>query len=275
MIFGMVMVRTVAQKSGAPPMNAGSMFFSVLIYGLLAAFFITMGIGSIRARRWARALMLVVSWLWLVVGIGSVIAMVFLFGHMFDKMAAGGQMPQAAIAIVKIVTTVFMTLFYIILPAIFVFFYRSPHVKATCEQLDPVPRWTDRCPLPVLALVLMFGYAACCMPAMGFYNWAIPCFGRIITGAPGAAMVVVFAAVWGWMAWAASRQKIEAWWAAILITCFWAASACTTFARVNIMDFYAQMKFPKEQLDLMKSFMPDQSALIAFGAIWFVAFIGR
>ena len=72
MIFGMVMSHTLAQKNGAAvPVNPGSIIFTALLYGLMAAFFLVMGIGSIRARRWARALMLVGSSMWLGVGIGS------------------------------------------------------------------------------------------------------------------------------------------------------------------------------------------------------------
>jgi len=39
---------------------------SILFYALLAVLFVWLGIGSIMARRWARALVLVSSWFWLV-----------------------------------------------------------------------------------------------------------------------------------------------------------------------------------------------------------------
>jgi hypothetical protein len=49
---------------------------------------------------------------------------------------------------------VFNGVVFVLLPAIWTYFYRSPHVKATCEARDPVARWTDACPLPVLGFCL-------------------------------------------------------------------------------------------------------------------------
>ena len=41
----------------------------LISYATLAAAFATLGVGSILARRWARALTLILSWLWLVTGL--------------------------------------------------------------------------------------------------------------------------------------------------------------------------------------------------------------
>lgn len=49
--------------------NAATAGFGLLVYGGLAVFFVTIGIGSLRARRWARTLMLVAAWMWLVSGL--------------------------------------------------------------------------------------------------------------------------------------------------------------------------------------------------------------
>ena len=51
------------------------------------------------------------------------------------------------------VTAVFMLL----LPAAFLVFYQRASVRATCQRRDPQARWTDRCPLPVLAVSLTAG----------------------------------------------------------------------------------------------------------------------
>ncbi len=42
---------------------------AIAFYGLLAVVLIWLGIGSTMARRWARALLLIFSWTWLILGL--------------------------------------------------------------------------------------------------------------------------------------------------------------------------------------------------------------
>ena len=63
MILGMIASRTFEDVSAAG-MSARMMVPGVLFYVIVAVWFIWMGIGSIKARRWARALVLVTSWLY-------------------------------------------------------------------------------------------------------------------------------------------------------------------------------------------------------------------
>ena len=96
MVALMFVSLAVASRLGpaaAGSMNAGMMIPATLIYILAALWFITMGVGSILARRWARALILVSSWIWLIAGImGLVFALSFMPG-MFDNMGESGQIP--------------------------------------------------------------------------------------------------------------------------------------------------------------------------------------
>jgi hypothetical protein len=226
--------------AGAPQGGQG-VAAGIAIYLLAAACFLTLGIGSILARRWARALMLVVSWLWLVVGVLSLVAMVFLLpmvrtvtGRAFEQAAAqqppAGPVPDPALvgAVVLGCAVVFVVLFYIALPAIFILFYRSPHVRATCEARDPRPRWTDRIPLPVLALVLVQGCGALGALASGLGYGALALFGHVVSGAWAALLTAVFTAVlllaasWSW------RLEARGWWLAVGLGALGFASAVGT-----------------------------------------------
>src|SRR5688500_12488888 len=66
-----------AQQSGSAP-SESALASAVIVYGLAAAYFVATGVGSIRCRRWARALSVVVSALWMAAGIvgGLMIAVV-------------------------------------------------------------------------------------------------------------------------------------------------------------------------------------------------------
>jgi hypothetical protein len=268
MILGML-ASTVLGKSSAAPMSARVMVTSVLFYVVLAVWFIWMGIGSIKARRWARALVLVSSWLWLICGTGGLIFMLLFLSGMYDQMAKNTQMPPAAVIVMKSVMIGFMTVFYLVIPAVFVLFYRSKNVKATCEFRDPQVRWTDKCPLPVLAVSFIFATGTVSMLFMGFYGWAIPFFGFILSGITGAAVALIVMLLSAYVAWGTYRLDIKAWWCSLLWIITWALSTGITFSRVSLWDLYEKMSFPKQQMDMMKQYaIPQTSTMVVFLGLW-------
>lgn len=272
-IFGMI-ASVFLDKSSAAGMSPTMMIPGILVYVVAAVWFIWMGIGSIKARRWARALLLVTSWIWLVGGIGGLIYLLLFMPDMFDKMGENKQIPAGVALIVKYVAMVFSTVFYVIIPGVLVLFYGSKNVKATCEFRDPPVRWTDKCPLPALALSLMFGFWAASIPFMGFYGWAIPFFGTVLNGMRGAAVGIGIMLLSGYIASGTYRLNIKAWWGAVLLIIGWAVSAGITFSRVSILEYYERMNFTEQQLDVIKQYgLPQGNSMAIFCGLWFVGFL--
>lgn len=251
MLVGVAVSARVDPAAGAA-MNVRMMIPAAAIYVLAAVWFVWMGIGSIRARRWARALMLVSSWMWLIFGIVGLAFFIFFMGDMYDRMAQGGQMPPEALVVAKLVMTGVVGCIYVILPGIFVLFYQSKHVKATCERKDPQVRWTDKCPLPVLALSLMFGFGAFSMIWSASYGFIVPFFGVILDGIQGALATVVFTLVLGYVAWGTYKLKSGAWWTAVALNVLGTASAVITFSRVNMLEVWKRMDMPEQQLQVLR-----------------------
>ena len=166
MIFGQLMVARATQQ----PLQLRTIIPGVLFYGFAAATLVTLGIGSLRARRWARALSLVLSWSWLVTGLIVMLFMVFFLPKLLRSLpgAGGPGLPPGALKAVILGVLAVIGVMFILVPGVLVLFYRSPHVKATCETRDPLPGWTDACPLPVLGLGLWIGLAALYLLAMPF-----------------------------------------------------------------------------------------------------------
>lgn len=270
----LMILASLLDKNASSGTSLSMMVPAMLVYAFLATWFITMGIGSIMARRWARALSLVCSWLWLVCGLGGLLFVLLLMPDMSAQMSQSGQMPPAVIKVMKLVMIGTMTVIYVVLPGTFLLFYRSRHVKATCEARDTKTRWTDRCPLPVLALSLMFGFWAVSMPYMGFYNWVLPFFGCILSGPAGAAVAVGLMLLTGYVSWGTWHLRRAAWWCAVLSTLVWTVSTILTFARVDFVQLYEKMNFPAQQIELIKqSGMPQGPAMIWFFSAWFVGFL--
>ena len=126
----------------------------------------------------------------------------------------------------------------------------------------------------MLALSLMFGFWAASMLFMGFYNWVLPFFGCILSGPAGAAVAIVLMLVMSYVSWGTWHLRLTAWWCAVLSIIVWTVSTILTFTRVDFMQLYEKMKFPAQQLELMKqSGMPHSPAMIWFFGAWFAGFL--
>jgi hypothetical protein len=259
----------VASKAPGQQVQPKMMVASLLFYVVIAVWFVWVGIGSILARRWARALILVTSWFWLVAGLMGLGFMVWFGPQMFAQMGKAGQMPEAIVTAVKYITIGFSIVFYVMIPGVLVLFYGNRNVKATCERYDTKIRWTDGCPLPVLGVSIMCAFGAASMLIMGFYGWVMPLFGTILSGAAGAAAAIAFMAVLAYVARGTYRLDITAWRVAVLLVIFWSVSTVVTFSRVSIIEFYEKMNFPPQQIEMMKPFVGSmQTGMVPLMGIW-------
>ena len=248
---------------------------ALLVYGALAAWSLTMGIGSLKCRRWARALIAAASWLFLVGGGMGLLFAVFLMPDMYGSMVKNGQMPESAARIMRVVMMGFMTVFYVVLPAGLLLFYSRRDCRATCEARDPQPRWTDGVPMPVLTVTLMFGLWAVSILLMGAYGWFFPFFGTILTGSAGMLAVLMASVLCAATAWGLGRLRSEAWAGALALTVAWSVSGYLTFRNMTMLDLYRKMNFPDDQLRVMGQMaLPDMSSLMAMYGAGVVLLLG-
>lgn len=275
MIFSMIALKALGTGS-VLPISFGQMILVVLLYLILAVWFIWMGIGSILARRWARGLILLFSWLWLITGVTGFILMLFIMPDMYGPMAMGRGIPQETVIVVQYIMTGFIAVIFVLIPGVFVLFYGSKHVKATCELRDPHVRWTDKRPLPVLALSSLFGAMALSMPFLAWYRWTVPFFGFIVSGITGALITFVYILLFAYVAWGTYQLRGTAWWCGVLLTIASAVSVGITFSRVSLMDFYERMNIPTYSLEIMREFgiFQDFTVLWVFWGIAFIGFLG-
>jgi hypothetical protein len=258
LLIPMMFFAAAAGAAGAPALRV--VLPAAGLYGLAAILFISLGVGSILARRWARALTLVLAWIWLAFGIASFLTVAVWMPSMFQAAAPpGNQVPPQAMMFVLVFTLAIMGCMYVVLPGILVLFYQSKHVKATCEIRDPRVRWTDKCPLPVLALSVLLGFGAYSMLFMFSYGPLVPFFGVLLKGVPAIVTTLAVSALFAYLAWATYRLQIAAWWITLVVYLGFGASAVVTFLRVDLMDLYREMRLPADQLEIIeKSGMADR-----------------
>src|SRR3954468_2348150 len=139
LLVALVLAAGPVPPQGNSPLPPAALFAGIAVfYGVVGAFFITVGIGSIRARRWARIAMLVASSIWLTFGIFAMLVVSFIFLSPAAMESAGQQSAHPldattmrAVMVFSIVATTFI---YVVLPLTFLLFYASKNVKATCDS---------------------------------------------------------------------------------------------------------------------------------------------
>jgi len=244
---------TLAARSGNPPPVPNSTLPIAIMYGILAVASIWLGIGSIMARRWARALLAVWSWSWLVFGLSALVMMAFMAPRFAEAMSAArppGQpeLSETARSVAMVVIFFMMGTFFVLLPLVWALFYSGKNVKATCEARDPVASWTDRCPLPVLAASLWIAFGALAMLLMPAYRSVAPFFGVLLSGAAGTAFYILIAFVWAYCAWAIYRVNRRGWWVYVVTLVLVCVSGVITYSRHGLNEVYSKMGYSAQQI---------------------------
>lgn len=270
MLFG----HAASAKATGAPAPFSAILPAVLMYGILAVALVWLGIGSITARRWARALLLIFSWSWLIMGLFVLLFMVFLIPKMLANLSSSGStdhpaLPSAAIGMVMVVMALIFGVLFVIVPAVWTFFYNSRHVKATCETRDPVTRWTDACPLPVLGLCSWLAFSVPMMLLMPIAGHGVmPFFGIFLTGAPGTMFCLAIAALWSYAAWSLYKLEQRGWWLILIALCVFMASGLLTFAQHDMTEMYRLMGYPETQIEQIQK----SGLLIGNHMMWLMAF---
>ncbi|HVZ65341.1 MAG TPA: hypothetical protein VG936_12280 [Lacunisphaera sp.] len=246
MLFG----QAVAARQGGAPLDVGLIAPTLLTFFTLAVAAIWLGVGSIQARRWARALLLCLGWIGLVCGVAALVFVVPTLSTMERAMQNQARpLPPAAVVVAKVVTVMTIVVFYILLPGTLVLFYRSRHVKQTCETRDPIARWTDRCPLPVLAMVLLQAFGGAYILTMFRIGAALPFAGTLVTGWPARLIWYVFGTFSLWAAWGFYRLKPVAWRVYTVGILLFGTSSLVSLLRVDLLDYYRAIGFPEAQIE--------------------------
>jgi hypothetical protein len=162
-------------------------------------------------------------------------------------------MPPAMITGMVVGMTIFFGVFFVLVPAVWTFFYQSRHVKATCEARDPVTRWTDACPLPLLGFVLWTWFAVPMMLLWPLTGHAVmPCFGVFVSGLPASLFCLLVAAVWGVAGWWLYRLDARGWWLILVAMVLFAVSGVLTYSNHDIIEMYQLQGYPPAQIEQMQ-----------------------
>jgi hypothetical protein len=210
-VLGVAAIAIGARLS--PAMEAvprSALVLDLAFYAGTGAFLFTMGVGTMRAKRWARAMMLVVCWPGMLgILLGSIllafVAPVLLQGISDDPVNTRN------VAIVLFAVCGVLAL----VPLAFIVFYERPSVREMFASRDPRPTWVDSRPLPILgmALALVAGGAGMVLSA----PWHLTIqFGYVLTDWRAAVVTALNGLVWTWLGLQIYWMTKGGWWANVV-----------------------------------------------------------
>lgn len=272
----------IARKTSSV-MPAGVYVMSIGTYVLAAGILIALGVGSIRKKRWGRNLTLVVSWLWLIYGSISLIMITIAlpagFAAGFHAAAAKNPnappLPAGIAAVILTMIVAFFAVLFVVVPIIFVLFYRRNDVEATCNRLDPKPSWTEQVPLPVLAASLI-----CAVGALYYFQISVtipvfPFFGKYLTGVAASATCMGLAVLEAFLSVALFRKQIAAWWIAVSVSVFRLVALALTVPKANLLEVYSKMGYSSAQIQMIQSSgLYRSGGLLWAGVLFLTLFLG-
>ena len=244
-------------------MRLGQFVSSAATYGFIAVALLGLGIGSVQMKRWARALTLVTSWYWLVMGalvtiLLTAVLPVFMRSVLGQIKQNGSNAPSpemlaGIMAVFLTLIIIFMAFFLVMVPIAFVVFYGREDVAETCRRRDLVERWTDRTPLPVLGASVVFFIGALYLLLTGITLPMFPFFGRYLTGIAGSLCFIAMAGIDAYLAIAFFRLRAAGWWFAVFVVPLRLLSVAFTYAKGDMMQAYSKMGMSDAQLKMLNS----------------------
>jgi hypothetical protein len=255
-ILGLSAVSFMGIIPSFPVQSSAGLLMGVAIYGFASVALIWLGIGSRSGRRWVRPLMISGSSIIAVGGLSSLAPMIAGIRAAIKNPITPTTMPAmpANIQWISIASGgCSVILLMMVLPLILLWFYGRRSVQATLDQMDPHPRWTDRCPLPVLAWSV-----ACLFMGTGLLFLAtrgiLPFFMTVLTGVLANVVILSLATLYvvgGILCFRLSRLG----WLMTFIATAVIAASYLTFAWIGDHNLYVYLMFegmhlPKASLEM-------------------------
>jgi hypothetical protein len=244
-------------------MRPSQLISGAVTYAFIAAALLTLGIGSVRSKRWARALTLVISWYWLILGTLATVSLTAALPVAMksalaqaQQTSAGPSSPEITTGVMAVIITlviVFFAFFLVLVPIALLIFYSRNDVAETCRHRDPVERWTDRAPLPVLGASVAFFTGSMYSLLVGLTTPMFPFFGHYLTGIPAAGCLVVLAALDLYLAVALFRLRLSGWWIATVAAPVRMLAVAFSYSRAGLMQAYSKMGWSDEQMNMLNS----------------------
>ncbi len=264
-----MLLLVMVSSTGLGGMKAAHFWMAMGIMFYLTAWFIIMGLGSLKRCRWARSLTLVGAWVTIFFGTLVLALALYILPELHNLLMESELIsPMGALVFLYIAILVLLVL-QVIFPLVAIVFYSMAGVQTTCERKHPSPGWTDRCPLPLLAMGSISILGSLSVFVGGTTNFVVFFFGTILKGGTGFAVLLLISISFAYVGWGAYKRKTHAWWGAYALVLLTSSSMMLTFSEMDMDMLYLHMDYTEEQMTHLAGLGPFNPAVLTFvSGIW-------
>ncbi len=281
--YGLFFPFAMTQEGGSPEMEelrqqmglGAGMNGVMLGFGLMLLFMaiglIWLGIGSIRARKWARDLHFSLGWLIAGVVAASALGYAFFIPSMLSAMqpppgtGTGSGSPMGAGFNVIMIVSLIVGFGMYLAPAVFlIIVYGLKNVRLTVQHFDQSSPWTDRVAIPVQIWWLLLVWMAVSLVAMApTYGPFIVNVGLAGTTFEAAAAMAITALLCGAVARGIMTRRSWGWLGSMALALLFLGLGAYSYVTADLGNAYKEMGMPEEQIDMMRQMYGEN-----LGAIW-------
>jgi hypothetical protein len=205
--------------------------------------------------------MLVVSGFWLGIGLLSTLVMGFVLPTLMHQQA--GKHHAGSDRAFMVVMIAIATIFGVLLPAVFLFFYTRKSVRATClaprgAQIASAAAGETPAagfPVPLAILGGLHALGSLFVLAGLFVMPVTIMFGTVLHGAAAVPILLAYVVAFGYAAWMIFRKELIGWQLALVITGFGIISMLVTCLRQpDMLQLFREMGYGSQALDLYERF---------------------
>jgi hypothetical protein len=218
----------------------GNIASQIIGYYLIAGLLIPLGYGHLKMRRWARTLSLTLLWFWLVVGAPLIVVVFFILAGSKDL-----SLPVAVISLV------FIALCYMVFPGLLIRFYRGRNVRRTFEAQDASSYWIENLPMPILVLSSLYLFYIVMLHILILFNGMFPALGVFQFGLQGIVLLDISIGCLICLIWGTLRQRLWAWWGAVILLGLFTFSTILTFFRSSYSAILSGLAFPPREMEIL------------------------
>ncbi len=204
---------------------------TLTVYAAASIGLACLGVGSIRAKRWVRPVVVPLSAVALV---GAGIGLVGAIGPMLSLPNTGGP------AVVGIFVGIFILLIFCAAPAAVLWFYGSARTRDALWFYDPNPSWAEVVPMPVFAISLLSALGALSLVATLLVP-INPTFGVLLRGPLATLATAITLAALVAVSVLCFRRSMLGWWLAMAVTVLGLASNAANLATGATRELAVEM----------------------------------
>lgn len=147
---------------------------------------------------------------------------------------------------------VILLLFFILLPSIFLWFFKLDTVTTIFEENDPKVYWTERYPFPLLLLLILFLLYITVFHLAIFLQSILPVFGTLIFGRQATYIIAGCIVTLVILMIGLIQTERWAWWGSLLFFSGLILSALTTFWQMQVSDIIHLLDLPAYEIELLE-----------------------